>query len=357
MRSAFLRAVGPSLSRYRKIEVRMWGDKKFRNFDDQTKLLWCYLLSGPETTQIPGVLTVGEAGLAEALGWEIKQFRNRFETVSKASLACSDWGSRIVFLPNAIKYNPPANGNIVKGWADAIKELPESHLIPIIISKIHYELNDLDQSSDPKTAYSELFCKRLGNRFETVSKPTRIQEQEQEQEQDNKQKTVPADAAPSALVLAEKKGKLAKRHKKAKSTPIAEITDERAIAVVDHYMTYHPTIRVLGEKTLLGLFGRLDDDKFTVDELKSAIDGNHKDEWHLNNSQNGLELIVRDAEHVQKFIRYNQSPPRPQASYAPNKRTQAMLDADRYTDNYNLSLMQGRDPFDRAIEDGEVHDA
>jgi len=280
------------MSRYRKIEVRMWGDQKFRAFDDHTKLLWCYLLSGPETTQVPGVLTIGEAGLAEALGWELKPFRNRFATVSKAGLVLSDWSSRMVFLPNAVRYNPPANGNIVKGWADTIKELPESDLTPVIIARISAVLAEIDEESIPQTTYSKLFQNRLGNRlgnrFETVSKPTRIQDQDQEQEQDN-----------TYVEFADEPDRVRRKSRKTKTA-----ASEAVETVIAAYRAYHPRSRP-GDREHRLVSARLAEGH-DADRLIAAIHGCHITPHNQGHNDRGmkyltLELIMRDSSHVERF--------------------------------------------------------
>ena len=51
------------MSRYRKIDTRMHGDKKFRALSGPQpngKSLWYYLLTCPETTNIPGLFAAGD---------------------------------------------------------------------------------------------------------------------------------------------------------------------------------------------------------------------------------------------------------------------------------------------------------
>src|SRR5438876_4827162 len=107
------------MARHRKIDVRMWGDAKFRTLSPSSpsaQFLWLYLLTGPHTTSLPGLCVVGEAALAEALQWELKDFRKAFSEVSEKGMAKADFSSRVLFIPNAIKYNQPENPNVVRGW-------------------------------------------------------------------------------------------------------------------------------------------------------------------------------------------------------------------------------------------------
>ena len=54
-------------SRYRKVEVRTWGDEKFRGLSAMPACgqgLWLYLITGPHTGPIPGLFRAGRAGMA-----------------------------------------------------------------------------------------------------------------------------------------------------------------------------------------------------------------------------------------------------------------------------------------------------
>src|SRR6266446_3179831 len=52
-----------TMSRYRKIDTRMWGDVRFRELSSPSpsgKYLWMFLLTGPQTSNIPGLFRAGE---------------------------------------------------------------------------------------------------------------------------------------------------------------------------------------------------------------------------------------------------------------------------------------------------------
>jgi hypothetical protein len=69
------------MGRYRKTDPRMYGDERFQRLSKPQpngQTLFRYLFTGPHTTNIPGLFTAGEAGLAEALGWPLKAFREAF---------------------------------------------------------------------------------------------------------------------------------------------------------------------------------------------------------------------------------------------------------------------------------------
>ncbi len=119
------------MARYRKIDVKMWGDKKFRALSapqPNAQTLWKYLLTSPKMTNIPGVIPFGEAALAEALRWPLIKFRQKFRELQRKKMVRADWKAQFVWIPNAIKYNPPESPNVVKSWLKVWGELPECKL-------------------------------------------------------------------------------------------------------------------------------------------------------------------------------------------------------------------------------------
>lgn len=81
--------------------------------------------------------------------------------------------------------------------------------------------------------------------------------------------------------------------------------------VVEHYQTHHPRSRP-GAKERQKISQRLGEGH-TVTDLQAAIDGCHKSAWHCGQNDSGtryqsLELIMRDAAHVQQFLEVNDTP-------------------------------------------------
>jgi len=119
------------MARYRKIDIRVWGDQKFRALSPIPPCgqgLWFYLLTGRETGIIPGLLVAGQAAIAESLGWQPKAFYEAFHEVLREGLAIVDWKAPLIWVPNAIRYNHPTSPNVVRSWADAWDEIPECPL-------------------------------------------------------------------------------------------------------------------------------------------------------------------------------------------------------------------------------------
>lgn len=96
-----------------------------------------------EASNIPGVIVVGELSLAEELNWPIAGLRKAFKEISDAGMAEADWKSKLVFLPNAIKYHVPESMNVITSWRDPWDEVPECDLK----RRIHGTLRSYIQSN------------------------------------------------------------------------------------------------------------------------------------------------------------------------------------------------------------------
>ncbi len=116
---------------FRRIDAKIWGDATFQQLSPllpSGQALWLYLLTGPHHVGVPGLYHVGRAALAEALSWDIADFDAAFAEIEDNGLALADWERRVVFIPNAIRYEKPNNARVVAGWMRAADAVPECKL-------------------------------------------------------------------------------------------------------------------------------------------------------------------------------------------------------------------------------------
>lgn len=137
------------MSRYRKVEVKTYGDEKFRRLTPllpSGQALWLYLITGPHTTAIPGLFRAGRAGLAEEMGWTQEAFDKAFAEVFAEGMAKADWTHRVVWLPNSLKHNKPASPNVVKFWVAELELIPECELKREAVQRLEHGLSELHPS-------------------------------------------------------------------------------------------------------------------------------------------------------------------------------------------------------------------
>lgn len=195
------------MSRFRKIEVRTWADERFRSLSPiqpSGQGLWFFLLTGPHTGPIPGLFRAGRGQMADELGWDLEAFDEAFGEVFAQGMAEADFKAKLVWLPKALKHNPPESPNVVRSWRVELDLLPECDLKRKAIESMRAAL--AEKGYPYVEAFDELF-KRPGNNgsgkpsgkpFGKPSpKPCPNQEQEQEQEKEQEEHRVPAEQSPA----------------------------------------------------------------------------------------------------------------------------------------------------------------
>lgn len=123
------------MSKYRKIDPRIWNDEKFRGFTDRGKLCFLFLLTHPHMTAA-GAMRSSAQGLAAEIKWSERAFAKAFREVLKAGMAEMDASACLLAIPNFIKYNRPENPNVLKAWVASLDLLPECPLKNRVITRL-----------------------------------------------------------------------------------------------------------------------------------------------------------------------------------------------------------------------------
>jgi hypothetical protein len=289
--------------RYRKVSTRIWADDRFLQLSKSqpsAQTLFLYLITGPHSTSLPGLFVAGEAMLAEALGWDLKGFREAFAELSRVGsgdgheypLAVADWTARLVFLPRAIRHNPPENPNIVKGWKATWTELPECDLKGFAHAVFEAEISVIGDGHAKAFASSierpKGSGKGFGKGFDNGSVkplPNRMPNQEQEQEQEQEKNLALFAVAPSEAT--EEK---APRGRPPKDTPEIVTDREQWLAKARALIGLTPEQTPPGK----ALFVRFAQQRKRrgMEQLLRALEGLEKDPWAR---QQGLQPLLSDA--------------------------------------------------------------
>lgn len=172
------------MSRYRKIEVAVWSDERFRSLTPappNAQTLWLYLLCGPRTTALPGLVIAGELVMAADLGWSVEAFREAFGEVFAKGMAEASWKGGLVVLPKALldstgdprETAKPQSPNVIRSWAKAWDEVPDCDL------KDKYLLTLAKFSKALGEAFSKAFAEAFRKALAKASRhPSPIQEQD-----------------------------------------------------------------------------------------------------------------------------------------------------------------------------------
>lgn len=103
----------------------MHNDDRYRNLtrpQPNGQSLWVHLLYGPSTVLMPGLLPIGLAGIAEELDWSVRATKRVWEEIAAQGMAKADWRAPLIWLPKALKHNPPQNPNVVRAWRRSLRD-------------------------------------------------------------------------------------------------------------------------------------------------------------------------------------------------------------------------------------------
>lgn len=295
---------------YRRVEVRTWGDEKFNRLSripPSGQSLWLFLLTGPHTGSLPGLFRAGRLSMSEDLEWLPERFDESFEELSREGMAKADWKARVVWIPNAIKHNPPANPNVVKSWKQQFDLIPECPLKLEAWETLSKAVRPMGEGfAGAFDAWIRKPCANGSGNGSTNGSGNGSGNQEQ----------LTGTGAGTG-------GKPS-----SSSSRAAPNVDTSAV----------PEIFAYWQKTMASPRSRLDDKRreaivkalqlgYTPRDLCKAIRGCSLTPHNMGTNDssqkyNGIALILRDAEHIDRFIANDTVPPRTGGSLTAQDRVQ-----------------------------------
>lgn len=170
------------MARYRKIDVRMWNDRKFRELSDNGKLAFILLLTHPDTTQI-GTIRTRVSNLADELGWQRDAMSHAIQEVTLNGMIDADEKAGLMVINNFLKYNAPSSPNAFKSWCELIDLMPECDLLDKHVARLKTFVDGL--SVGMRNAIPNDLIDAIKDAMSrTNGQPCRTQEQDQDQEQE-----------------------------------------------------------------------------------------------------------------------------------------------------------------------------
>ena len=196
--------------KYSRIERYLWRDERFTTLSDEGKLLWLYFLSCPHSLSLPGLIPVSmmtivsDLWISDPCVMDPESIAHGFQTLDRAISELEDRGwievdrpCSLVFLPRAVAHNRPASINVAVGWANALREVPRSHLVGRWIASADAVFRDLwgeDSSAYSKVSESISY----GSQIHSAWIPDRRRIHEHEHEHENERERPTSEPAPPA---------------------------------------------------------------------------------------------------------------------------------------------------------------
>jgi len=116
------------MSRYRKIDTRIWTDEKFRQLSHDGKYFFVYLLTSPHSTAW-GAYVLDDLYVQADLGFSPQKIKQLWKELANCSLTLRDEKTRLVCFPNWFKYNIPSNEKTSIACIRGILSLPKSPVL------------------------------------------------------------------------------------------------------------------------------------------------------------------------------------------------------------------------------------
>ena len=138
-----------------------WSDQRFLELsgaEPNAQTLWLYLLTTPRNGFVPGLIAAGVGGFADDLGWDAVSTHQALQELEQSEMVRVSRRPPLVWLPRAIRYNQPANPNILKKWRRALDEVPECLLRDLAIVSMEGEI----KSCAVREAFPKVFADLLG---------------------------------------------------------------------------------------------------------------------------------------------------------------------------------------------------
>ena len=135
---------------YRKIQCRIWHDRKFLTWGVLKKMTFFYLLTGRHSHPIPGVIIGTKGEIAQALiganaigDGTGDAIQDAIEGLIADDVLEASQMAPLMYLKNALRHNPPTSPGQVKMWSKCIDDVPECELKDRIIADLYEVLSGM----------------------------------------------------------------------------------------------------------------------------------------------------------------------------------------------------------------------
>jgi hypothetical protein len=278
------------MARYSKIERRILTDQKFNSLSKDGKLIFFILLVHPHLTAI-GAMRATLAGLACEMKWPYEEFQTAFAELLQKNMVKYDEEASLLWLPKYLNHNQPESPNVVKSWGQCLDYLSECKLKTEII----------DYTKNFVEGLSESFREALPEAF---LKATQYFEE-----------TLPESVTVTIAVTETVTGTGAEEYIVAKTRPREDETGSLKI-IFNHWKEIfrHPNA-VLDEKRKKLIRNALRNG-YSETQLCQAITGCSYTPHNMGDNDrgqryDGLHVILRDADQIDRFIHNAHNPPKP----------------------------------------------
>lgn len=264
---------------YGKVYTAFWSNEDMRAMSEDARMLALYLMTCPHGNML-GCFRLPNAYAAEDLKWEIERVSKGFEELFQNGFVYRCQRTFWVFIRKYLQWNQFENPNVGKAAGKLFDSLPAPHQIKALLISALREFSPAFPRA--KLAEFDALSIPFENPFETISKTVvvavAVTKPEPEQEQTLVERR---GASPDVDVVST----IFAYWQKTMDSPRAQLDDKRKKAIKTALKLYEPR------------------------QLCEAILGCSKSDFHMARGEyagrtkyNALGLILRDADHIDRFI-------------------------------------------------------
>jgi hypothetical protein len=262
---------------YGKVHTTFWSSTTTRNLSEDGRALALYLLTSPHST-ITGVFRLPDGYVCDDMQWSSERVAEGFAELFRKGFANRCETTKWVWISKHLKWNEPENPNQRKSAAKVALSIPDECV---------WKADFIGEWG----GFLGIEWQPLPNPSRTVPEPFLNQKQEQEQEQKQKQEQDNPIVERQALDPVET---IFAFWKKVMSSPKSALDAKRRKLIETALKSYQPA------------------------DVCKAIRGCSKSPFNMGKNDrktkyNGLNLILRDAEHIDHFISLDSENAKPAA--------------------------------------------
>lgn len=284
---------------YGRVHSSFWTSQTTRSLSDDARTLAFYLLTSPHTTLI-GAFRLPDGYVSEDLQWGIARVQKGLEELFRKGFAKRCETTKWVWICRFLHWNTPENPNQWKAARKLAAQIPDECAWKPEFQRVFAEVAG-DPVPDPP------------NRSETVPQPFRNQEQEQEQKQEQEQ---------------EKEKQSVERER---STAGGRERSESIERIFRHWQQVHHHPHAKLDEKRRKVIRRALELGYSEADLCQAISGYRNSPHHMGQNETGtvydsIELMLRDAKHIDAGLKFYAEPPRSDLSALTRRNVEATAD-------------------------------
>lgn len=276
---------------YGKIHSSFWTSQDIRSMTEDGRTLAAYLLTSPHSNML-GCFRIPPAYVSDDLKWPLQRVMEGFAELYRKGWATLSEGSNWLVIHKFLKWNQPENPNVVKAAEKLFDQIPNDCGAKPLLAWAIAEFEP--RFSAEKLAKFKPFANPFDTSRKAYRKPEPEPEPQPEPESEPTTLSLTLDGGEAHAEEIDEVAEIFGYWQRVMDSPRSQLDDKRRKAIRDALgMGYSPR------------------------DLCRAIRGcsltpHNMGQNDRSQKYNGLALILRSADQIDRFIANDVTPPRPQ---------------------------------------------